>query len=171
MSKGKGVKFLQDFVSGIERRDGSFLIQTQNQTIKANQLVVAGGPFVNELLSHLELSLPLETFCQSKFVIPDLDSVVPRGMPFMICTICADPISLEWDSESRDAFRSAPTLKCLTEELQPGLHIKPEGQDRVKLGWAYSRAAESPAWSCSSSDIFPDVVMRGAVQYLPGLSS
>ena len=41
----------------------------------------------------------------------------------------------------------------------------------IKLGWANNRMPSSPRWSHSGSDEFPELVMRGATQLIPGLSA
>lgn len=166
LAKQQGANFLQATVKQLDQVNDGYVVKMDSEAIRANRVVVAAGPFVNEVLQGLDVSLPLESICQSKFVIPDPLGVIPRDMPF---TICADEITLAWNDEELQALQEDQDLAWLTESFPAGLHIKPEGADRIKMGWAYNRLPESPSWQCASSDVFPDVVMRGASQYVPGL--
>ena len=87
-------------------------------------------------------------------------------MPF---TICADPITLNWNEEETQMLSADPTYRWLLEELPPGLHIKPESKDHIKLGWAFNRHAEQPEWEIPDDIEFPDIVIRGASHFIPGL--
>ena len=105
---------------------------------------------------------------QRKIVVPDPDGLIPTDMPF---TIFADPQHLRWSSEERELIEADPDYAWLGQEFPPGLHIKPEPGQRIKMGWAYNREAESPRWDPQPDDQFPDVVMRGASRFIPALSA
>ena len=134
--------------------------------IKAQQLVLAAGPFVNKLAALLGLELPVKSYLQRKFVIPDPREIIPRDMPF---TIFADSQRLNWTDEEQQLFAEDPEYHWLLDEFPPGLHIKPESGSQIKLGWAYNRQSEQPVWTPNTDIEFPSIVMRGASHFIPAL--
>jgi len=132
---------------------------TDYTSLTAEKLVLAPGPFINELAGMLGITLPVESILQRKFVIPDPEQVIPRDMPF---TIFADPQTLNWNDEEKELIGESPEYSWLLEEFPAGLHIKPEGVGNIKLGWAYNREPESPKWETSDDFDFPNITLRGA---------
>lgn len=135
--------------------------------LRADKVVLAAGPFVNNLASMLDIQLPVQCFLQQKVVIPDPLGIVPRDMPF---TILADSQELNWTSQERDAMKGDPQYKWLLEEFPSGLHIKPESSGQIKLGWAFNRTPENPVWAPSWNRDFPNIVLRGATRVIPDLA-
>lgn len=50
------------------------------------------------------------------------------------------------------------------------VHIKPEDQPQIKLGWAFNRTPESPQWQVRTLDQFAKIVLRGASRFIPTLA-
>lgn len=134
--------------------------------VEAEQLVIAAGPFSVELAAMLGIRLPLENVLQRKIVIPDPLGIVPRDMPF---TVCADRLRLDWSEEERELISAEPAYEWLLQPFPAGLHIKPQPGNRIKLGWAYNRRAEPPRREFHDDTDFPNVVIRGASRFIPGL--
>ncbi len=165
-SKKIGVKQLQGEVVAIEKKESKFLlILASKKTISADQVVIATGPFINNIANMLGFQFPIENTLQRKFIIPDPKNIIPRDMPF---TIYADAQHLNWSEEERTFFASEEKYKNLLDEFPGGLHIKPEGEG-IKLGWAFNRHTEIPKWETSQADFFPQVVLKGASRFIPRL--
>jgi len=166
-----GVEFCKANIAGIEHvPEGYRLSLTENPdhtTLNADKLVLTPGPFINELAGMLGITLAVESILQRKFVIPDIQKIIPRDMPF---TIFADPQNLNWNDEEKELIGEDPEYSWLLEEFPAGLHIKPEGVDNIKLGWAYNREPESPKWETSDDFDFPNITLRGASRFIPALT-
>jgi glycine/D-amino acid oxidase-like deaminating enzyme len=168
-ARAAGTAVMRDEIIGLsESASGGFEIRTGQQTLAADHLVLASGPFAAAMAAQLGVHLPVESYAQRKFVIPDPLAIIPRDMPF---TICADPLQLDWSDGERELIGDDPAYRWLLQTFPPGLHIKPEGRDRIKLGWAFNRESESPRWDIPVDPDFPNLTIRGASQFIPGLSA
>lgn len=170
-ARDAGVELQQGTVRSIERSSGAFVLNLatggDRAQVAADRLVLAAGPFVDQLAAMIDVELPVESFLQRKIVIPDPERVVPRDMPF---TIFADSQTLSWSDEEAELIDDNPDYRWLLGEFPEGLHVKPESRDQIKLGWAYNRRAERPKWDPEEDLEFPNIVLRGAGRFLPGLS-
>jgi glycine/D-amino acid oxidase-like deaminating enzyme len=170
-ARSTGLQFQSGEIESIDRnsasgfrlglRDGQDALR-----IDADRVVLATGPFINELAGQLGLQLPVQSFLQRKFIIPDPGGIIPRSMPF---TIFADPQYLGWTDEERELIETDPEYRWLLDEFPAGLHVKPEPGNRIKLGWAYNRKPETPRWDTESDHDFPNIVLRGASRFIPAL--
>lgn len=147
----EGTTLVRGEVTGVGGGDRvrSVLIRTAEgeQALATSRFVNAAGPFAARVSALLGAALPLRCVRQLKLTLPDPLGVVPREVPF---TISLDPQG----------------------DRPGGLHIKPDesqGQPVVKLGWAFNRAAEEPAWEPGATPEFADVVLSGAAKVVPGL--
>lgn len=170
-ARSAGARFLKGEVDLLQRRrGGGFEVGMRNgpdiHSLHADRVVLAAGPFCRDLARLLETDLPIENFPQRKIVLPDPLGVVPRNMPF---TILADRQRLEWSREERDLLADDPEFAWMLDEFPAGLHIKPESANQIKLGWAFNRRPEEPAWNLPDDDGFAEIVMRGASRFIPGL--
>lgn len=167
-----GVRLLRGEVTSISQAARGFrLAVTGHGTdtpVDAETVVLAAGPFNSALARRLGLDLPVLNFLQRKFVVSDRDNVIPPDMPF---TILADAQRLDWSPREAELLKDDPGLAWLLDELPPGLHIKPEPGGRIKLGWAYNRVPEQPSLDPQPDDLFPEIVMRGASRFIPGLKA
>ncbi len=165
-----GVKFVQTRIEAIENRPIGFNLTVSGNTgmtsLDTEKLVLTPGPFINELAGMLGITLNVESILQRKFIIPDVQNIIPRNMPF---TIFADKQYLQWSDEERELIESDPEYSWLLNEFPAGLHIKPEGLSNIKLGWAYNTSAESPQWETSDDFDFPNITLRGASRFIPAL--
>jgi len=88
-------------------------------------------------------------------------------MPF---TIFSDPQYLWWDDQERMLIGESPEYAWLLDEFPAGLHIKPEGNGHIKLGWAFNREPETPRWETPDDFDFPNITLRGARRFIPALT-
>lgn len=168
LAKDNGVRFIQDEVIDIATDSTGYqLALISSGTINAQNLLLASGPFIAEHAKNLGFELPVYNFKQRKFVFRDSNKVIPRDMPF---TIYADAQFLDWSTEEKLLIQDDQDFQWLLDEFPAGLHIKPEGQDQIKMGWAYNQQAEAPQWDVFSDDEFVSVVLKGGSRFIPGLA-
>jgi len=169
-ARDAGVELVCGTVDSIDRAPSEFALHLKTAggraRVAANRLVLAAGPFVEELAGMLGIELPVQSFLQRKIVIPDPERIIPRDMPF---TVFADPQTLHWSDEEAELIDDNPDYQWLLDEFPGGLHVKPESNDQIKLGWAYNRASESPRWDPRDDISFPSIVLRGASRFIPAL--
>ena len=130
-------------------------------------------PFVNVISRMLGVELPVTNIYQQKIAFEDQLKAVPRDMPFCIDL---DAKQLGWTAEEKSLLAEDKELDWLTAELPPGTHCRPDGGPQgkwVKLGWAYnnrvSEARDELADEPAIDSFFPEIVMRGAAAFIPGL--
>jgi glycine/D-amino acid oxidase-like deaminating enzyme len=171
LARKAGVNLLKAEIEGIEQTDNGFKVSLSghpdHSSLETEKLVLTPGPFINELVGMLGITLPVESILQRKFVIPDPKNIIPHDMPF---TIFADPQRLNWSDEEKGLIGDTPEYHWLLEEFPAGLHIKPEGRGNIKLGWAYNREPELPKWETSDDYDFPNITLRGASRFIPALN-
>ncbi|MEM8500733.1 MAG: FAD-binding oxidoreductase [Pseudomonadota bacterium] len=174
--KARGGKRLTANVSNIQRSDGYQLAvssETETAKVRAQQLVIAAGPYTKALAGMLDIDLPIENFFQQKIAFEDTQSAVPRQQPF---AIDLDETSLDWSADERELLHRDPDLAWLTSRMVGGVHCRPEGGDNsrwLKLGWAYNSTVSEPKdeWIDEPQfhRQFPEIVMRGASLLQPSL--
>ena len=168
-ARKNGVSLVQDEIVGLERTPtGTRVSLRHSEDVEAGQIVLAAGPFVGKLAAMLGIDLPVTNVLQQKFVIPDPLGIIPRDMPF---TIYADSQRLAWSAEERSLLEADADFHHLLGEFPAGLHVKPEGRDQIKLGWAYNQTPEEPSWQVSPDSQFVEIVLRGATRFIPALQA
>lgn len=167
-----GGKILQARVAGIAR-DGRYLLEASgasgSEHIHADIVINAAGPFVGEVAGMLGEKLPVTTIAQQKIAFEDVDGAVPRTTPL---AIDLDPQEIDWSDDELALLREDGSTRWLTEVMPGGVHCRPEGGERgrwIKLGWAYNRMDEPPAFPLSLHPNFPEIVLRGAGRLQPAL--
>lgn len=167
-AKKRGLTFQQlEIVNLVKSNDRYDIHGINGRIISADKLIFSAGPFINQLAKQLELSFPIWNTLQRKFIIPDPQKIIPRDMPF---TIYVDGQTLSWSIDEKSFLQSNSDLKWMTEEMPGAIHIKPEGGDRIKLGWAFSTEQIEPEWNFKTSDYFPQIVLKGASRFIPALA-
>jgi glycine/D-amino acid oxidase-like deaminating enzyme len=169
-ARNAGVKLVQATVEAIENHAAGFRLTLSGNldlaSLETEKLVLTPGPFIDELANMLGIALNVESILQRKFIIPDVQNIIPRDMPF---TIFADKQFLQWSDEERELIQHDPEYDWLLNEFPAGLHIKPEGAGNIKLGWAFNNTAEPPQWETSDDFDFPNITLRGASRFIPAL--
>jgi len=140
-------------------------------TLRAQRVVNAAGPFVNDIARMLGTRLPVKNVLQQKIAFEDKASAIPRNMPF---SIDLDGQLIDWDEDERALLASDPEFAWSTQKMPGAIHCRPDGGDRgtwVKLGWAFNDLAVDPTMEPTLSDTFPEIVLRGAARLNPSLKT
>jgi glycine/D-amino acid oxidase-like deaminating enzyme len=168
LAKANGVKFVKQEVVDIAY-DEVFTVNFESGGhLKAQKLVLASGPFINHQAKILGYDLPIYNVKQRKFVFTDEKNIIPRDMPF---TIYADNQYLDWSTEEKEMMQEDSEYRWLLDKFPAGLHVKPEGRNQIKMGWAYNQKAQEPLWQEFEDDAFVNIVMKGVVRFIPALSA
>ena len=167
-ARSRGVQLIQADIKALKpiKTGGYKVIISKQKALKTDQLVLCSGPFVAEHAKQLGFELPIYSVIQRKFVMPDPAGIIPRDMPF---TIYADQQALNWTDEERELIQCDEQYLHLLLTYPAGLHIKPEGSQQIKLGWAYNTRPSSPRWEIPEDQEFREVVLHGASRFIPGL--
>jgi glycine/D-amino acid oxidase-like deaminating enzyme len=141
------------------------------QTVQADVLVNAAGPFVGRVGKMIGYDLPVKNVRQQKVAFDDRAKTILRDMPF---SIDLDPLTLDWNREEAALLLADPRTAWLAQPMPGAIHCKAEGGERgtwVKLGWAFTSEPSAPGWTPELDDTFPEVVLRGAARLHPALKS
>ncbi|MGE0801304.1 MAG: NAD(P)/FAD-dependent oxidoreductase [Lautropia sp.] len=141
------------------------------RTLRADRIVNAAGPFVNDVAAMLGEAVPVKCIYQQKIAFPDRAGAVPRDLPF---TIDVDPQTLAWSAEDFALLAGDPATRRLVEPMEGNIHCRPDGPvdgNWIKLGWAYNRTATDPHDDDPIDPQFPDTVLRGASRLQPKLAA
>lgn len=142
-----------------------------SQTIRAERIVNAAGPFLRDVGNMLGEQLPVKCVYEQKIAFEDREGAISRDMPF---TIDLDGQTLHWSDEDRELLASDPATRKLVEPMPGGIHCRPDGPvsgNRIKLGWAYNETASDPHTDDPADPQFPDSVLRAASRLHPKLST
>lgn len=169
-----GAQRLTGSVAEISANNG-FVLQLKGpqgpQTVRADRVVNAAGPFAAEIAAMLGVSLPLYNVMQQKIAFPDTLGVIPREMPF---AIDLDRQVIDWDEDDRILLAEDPSTAHLATEMPGAIHCRPEGgmnSNWLKLGWAYNETSHAADWTIPLDPQFPEIVLRGAARLNPGLKA
>ncbi|KJF65445.1 NAD(P)/FAD-dependent oxidoreductase [Rhizobium nepotum] len=172
--KDNGGRLLRGDVIAIEKASQFVLtVKTAEgqSEVRANRIVNAAGPFVNDIAEMLGETLGTSCIYQQKIAFEDRDGIVPRDLPF---TIDLDGQRLAWTDEEREILCEDPLTAKLTEYMQGGIHCRPDGAESgkwIKLGWAFNSASSDPHSLEPIDEQFPDIVLRAASRLQPGLAN
>ena len=160
-------------VTEIVRQGGAFALKTRGQegeqTIDAEILVNAAGPYVADIARMLGEELPVENVFHQKIAFADHLGAIDRRMPF---SIDLDGQTIDWTGQERQLLEEDPATAWLARPMPGGIHCRPEGGDHgkwIKLGWAYNRQPSEPSEDLPTDPNFPDIVLRGASRLNPRL--
>ncbi|MBR0794070.1 FAD-binding oxidoreductase [Bradyrhizobium jicamae] len=169
-----GAQFQQARVLGIakaERFDVDVLADGTRQTIKADIIVNAAGPFAAQVAVMHGEELPIVNVLQQKIAFADRNRAVDRRMPF---TIDLDGQTLAWSDDEREALAAAPEFAQLLAPMPGSIHCRPDGGDHgewIKLGWAFNaETTTEPVREPELNPYFPEVVLRAASRLQPALA-
>ena len=164
----RGMERGQHYRLELETPDGTHIVL-------ADRFVNAAGPFAGDIAAMLGAHLPVENTFQQKIAFEDSLGAIPRDQPF---SIDLDDKRLSWSEEERQMLAEDPDLAWLNETLPGGTHCRPEGGDHgkwVKLGWAYNSDVSIPQEDLANEPKldtqFPEIVMRGAAEFIPSLAA
>ena len=169
-----GAQFQQARVLGIakaDRFDVDVLADGARQTIKADIIVNAAGPFAAPVAAMHGERLPIVNVLQQKIAFADRNRAVDRRMPF---AIDLDGQTLAWSDDEREALAAAPEFAPLLAPMPGSIHCRPDGGDHgewIKLGWAFNaETTTAPLREPGLNPYFPEVVLRAASRLQPALA-
>jgi glycine/D-amino acid oxidase-like deaminating enzyme len=141
------------------------------QRWRADRIVNAAGPFLDDVATMLGETLPVHNVFQQKIAFDDAERAIPRAMPF---SIDLDEHVIAWTDEERETLASDPASVWLTKLIAGGIHCRPDGGDHgswIKLGWAYNSTYGDAAGPAPLDPNFPDIVIRAASRLNPTLKT
>jgi glycine/D-amino acid oxidase-like deaminating enzyme len=159
-----GVEATAPFVLSVAKGD-------QILTLRAERIVNAAGPFLQDVARLLSEDLPVSCVYQQKIAFEDYEGAVPRDLPF---SVDLDGQTLNWTEEERTILAEDPATARLTQFISGGIHCRPDGAEAgkwIKLGWAFNERASNPHDSEPADDYFPDIVLRAASRLQPALGT
>lgn len=167
-----GAQFQQARVVGIAKSDRfavDVIADGARQTIKADIIVNAAGPFAAHVAAMHGEKLPIFNVLQQKIAFVDRNGAVDRKMPF---AIDLDGQTLAWSDDEREALAASPELARLLEPMPGSIHCRPDGGDHgqwIKLGWAFNSEPSEPTREPELNPYFPEIVLRAASRLQPAL--
>ena len=168
-----GAQFQQACVVGIAKAD-RFMVDViadgARQTIKADIIVNAAGPFAAHIAAMHGEELPILNVLQQKIAFADRNRAVDRKMPF---AIDLDGQTLAWSADEREALAASPDLARLLGPMPGSIHCRPDGGDQgqwIKLGWAFNSEPSEPTREPELNPYFPEIVLRAASRLQPALA-
>jgi len=170
--KSVGVTRLTGDVKAISGQNGYTVeLETSDgmQTVQADVLVNAAGPFASQIAKMIGVELPVYNTFQQKIAFEDRAGAIPRTLPF---SIDLDGQHIDWSDEEREMLIETPEFAWLAQDMPGSIHCRPDGGDNgkwVKLGWAYNEKPEIASTELPLDDNFPDIVLRGAARLNPAL--
>jgi len=168
-AKENGVELIHGKIIDITRKSNSLLEISLDNHIKilTSKLLIAAGPFINEVGAYLNIELPVYNELHLKAAFQDNLKLIPRHAPLLILS---DSQYLSWDSEEREIIREGESLRWLLEKFPPGIHIRPEGgtQSQVILMlWEYKTQKMKPEYPITIDPLFPELILRGLQHLIP----
>jgi glycine/D-amino acid oxidase-like deaminating enzyme len=167
-----GAQFQQARVVGITKTD-RFVVDViadgARQSIKADIIVNAAGPFAAHIAAMHGEELPIFNVLQQKIAFVDRNRAVDRNMPF---AIDLDGQTLAWSDDEREELAASPELARLLEPMPGSIHCRPDGGDLgqwIKLGWAFNSEPAEPTREPELNPYFPEIVLRAASRLQPAL--
>jgi glycine/D-amino acid oxidase-like deaminating enzyme len=139
------------------------------ERIATPRVVLSPGPYLNEALALLDLSLPVTCECHVKVSLRDTHHAMPGDAPLLLWT---DPVSLPWDEEEREALAGDADSRYLLDEFPAGVHGRPEGkpgEHYALMLWTYETQSMAPSFPIEWDPHLPEVIVRGMSAMLPGM--
>jgi glycine/D-amino acid oxidase-like deaminating enzyme len=172
----QGVERVEGEVVGFDLRAGRVqgvevaLPSGARERVSCGAVVNAAGPMAAEVARLAGLELPLVSELHGKVYLDDVERVVPRELPLMI--FC-DPVSVDWDDETREALAADPELAYLTRPLPGGVHFRTEGGvdgTMLLLLFTYHLEPGPAVFPPRFDPWYPEVVLRTLKRFVPGFS-
>jgi glycine/D-amino acid oxidase-like deaminating enzyme len=150
-------------VSGIRTSDG--------ESILADNVILAAGPFNQALCRTLGVELPLFCELHTKVIFDDRLRVAPRDTPLIIWI---DRVCLPWSPEERQLLRESADSKWMLEEMPSGVHGRSEGgagSSYFLLQWTLHTEPRAPVFPLQFDQQYPELALRGLSVMLPALEA
>ncbi len=170
-----GVRLVRGRLTGVDVGNGRIAGVTVNcangvtEQIQTRTFVNCAGPFINNVAQLMGLELPVFNELHAKFSLKDTLNVIPRDVPLMVWN---DPVHLHWSDEERAELATDDDTRWLTEPFPTGVHFRPEGFGEspiLLMIWTYHIEPQAVVWPPRFDPEYPEIVMRGLVNLVPGL--
>ena len=171
----QGARVITGRVSGI-RTEGNHIAAIRvdgasgTDIIQTRCFVNAAGPFINQVGGLIDISLPLVNELHGKVSLRDPLEVIPREVPLMIWEY---PVHLAWSKEEKQELAQTDETRWLLEKFPSGVHFRPEGTrgSQILLAiWTYDIEAQEVEIPPKFPPEYAEIVLRGLVNMVPGLS-
>ena len=174
--KAKGVEFINGRLEDVTVEDGqvrSVLVGTSEGKlrIQTNTFVIAAGPFQKQVAALLGVDLPVYNELHPKVAFKDTLGIIPSDAPLMIWD---DPLHLYWTEGEKKELAADDETRWLLDRFPAGVHFRPEGRGEGSylLGlWTYDIKEQEPVADPIFDQEYPEVILRGLVRMVPGLSA
>ena len=171
-AQSHGVKLIQAHISGVEiiRNRIAGIRLADGEIIHTGCLVNAAGPMLKEFGQLLDTNLPVFCELHEKVGFLDTQGIIGRDAPLLIWS---DDQYIDWSSEERQILAEDGELAWLLEKMPGGVHTRPEGGSDSPITlmlWEYQAQQSQPVWPSPSNPQYPEIVLRGLLQMIPGLS-
>jgi glycine/D-amino acid oxidase-like deaminating enzyme len=94
--------------------------------------------------------------------------VVHRDAPLLIWE---DAQRLAWTEEEAALLREDAATRWLTEEMPPGVHMRPEGAEHVIILWPYHVGEVPESFPIELPESYAEIALRGMTRLLPALAA
>jgi len=175
-ARAAGATLLAGSVEGVDVEAGAVRgVRIRTQTgeslhVQTGAFVNAAGPLARRVGQMLGVDLPLFSEKHLKIGFDDRLGAVPRGTGLVICE---DPITFDWDDETRAELAADDETRWLTEALPAGVHLRPEGlsaeSQTVLVLWAYHTEPVPETLPVPLDSDFAETALRGMSRLVPGL--
>ena len=170
-----GAQLVRGAVTGVDVRDGrvrAVQIDQDGQplTIETPRFIDAAGPFVGHVARLLGVELPVFSERHIKIAFNEHLQAVPRDAPMLIW---ADPVTLPWSDEEREALAEDPESAWMLGQLPVGVHCRPEGHTGgsvLLILWNFHLDPVEPTFPIAVEDEYPELALRGMSAMVPGLA-
>jgi len=172
-ARANGVRLLEGRITAVEvdgGRVGGVRVAApgSEETIATRCFVNAAGPFLQPVSRLLGLELPIFSELHVKMSFRDHLGVVPRDAPLLIWE---DPQHLSWSDEEARLLRESAATRWLTEEMPPGVHMRPEGTEHVIILWPYHVGEVAETFPIELPPGYAEIALRGMTRLVPALEA
>ncbi len=170
-----GARLIRGAVTGVDVREGRVrAVQIDQEgrplTIETPRFVDAAGPFVGQVARMLGVELPVFSERHIKIAFNEHLQAVPRDAPMLIW---ADPVTLPWSDDEREALAEDPDSAWMLGRLPVGVHCRPEGHTGgsvLLILWNFHLEPVEPTFPIVVEDEYPELALRGMSVMVPGLA-
>ncbi|HSQ27145.1 MAG TPA: FAD-dependent oxidoreductase [Anaerolineales bacterium] len=166
-----GVKVVASKITGIELQAGQVhnIVLDSGDQLGAQAVVLAAGPFLDEIANFLGIQLPIHHELHLKAAFKDSAAILPRQAPLVIWN---DPQRLDWSPEEAEYLRQDTELSYLLDELPAGVHTRPEGEGGSQVDlllWEYKTRVIKPVYPTPEDHQYLEISLQGLSRMIPGM--
>ncbi|MBE0409292.1 MAG: FAD-binding oxidoreductase [Anaerolineales bacterium] len=175
-ARSQGARLLRGKVTDVKTqgsRVSSVAVQGENLRfeVACDNFVIASGPFLKETAKMIGIELPVFNELHGKVAMGDPLKIIPRNAPLLLWS---DPLNLTWSDSERRELAADPQTHWMTEQMPSGIHFRPEGGEDspiLLMLWTYDLTPREPIWPPVFDHFYPEVVLRGLITMVPGLTA